>query len=348
MAGKRREWSLLPRVSPFRDDAGMMCGFAVVRRPVGVAVSGGFGCPVVWCAGCARFVWWIRWVAGVRNGCLCMGWGILRDVAGFPENVMAVAGGAGGWADAGIWAGVPAVRCFWRFLGGFSCVLCRFRILWYAFVRFLICLEGRMQDDALMAIFGNVRLCSRLLDRGDGRQRHCRGGFRGRRRLLALLREHEGISQRELADRLGIRAPSASELIERLAADGLVEKRLNVADRRVWQVFLTEKGMRLADVVGRNRRMEADALLAAFSPEERAQLAALLEKLAVSLAGGLEGVPAGVPEGVVAGHGDGCCGHGHGGGCCGHGGQGHAGFGHGGHCGHGHGGHGGCCGHGHG
>lgn len=92
MAGKRREWSLLPRVSPFRDDAGMMCGFAVVRRPVGVAVSGGFGCPVVWCAGCARFVWWIRWVAGVRNGCLCMGWGILRDVAGFPENVM-----AGGW-----------------------------------------------------------------------------------------------------------------------------------------------------------------------------------------------------------------------------------------------------------
>ena len=46
MAGKRREWSLLPRVSPFRDDAGMMCGFAVVRRPVGVAVSGGFGCPV--------------------------------------------------------------------------------------------------------------------------------------------------------------------------------------------------------------------------------------------------------------------------------------------------------------
>ena len=151
-----------------------------------------------------------------------------------------------------------------------------------------------------------------------------------------------------LADRLGIRAPSASELIERLAADGLVEKRLNVADRRVWQVFLTEKGVRLADVVGRNRREEADALLAAFSPEERAQLAALLEKLAVSLAGGLEGVPAGVPDGVVAGHGDGCCGHGHGGGCRhGAGADVAAGVG-GGCCGHGGQGHGGCCGHGHG
>lgn len=227
-----------------------------------------------------------------------------------------------------------------------------------------------------MAIFGNVRLCSRLLERGDGRQRHCRGGFRGRGRLLALLREHEGISQRELADRLGIRAPSASELIERLAADGLVEKRLNAADRRVWQVFLTEKGVRLADVVGRNRREEADALLAAFSPDERVQLAVLLEKLAVSLASGLEGVSAGVPDVSAASFaGGGCCGHGHGGhgdcgghghgvgcrhggeadaagvaggGCCGHGGQGHAGFGHGGHCGHGHGGHGGHCGGGHG
>lgn len=86
MAGKRREWSLLPRVSPFRDDAGMMCGFAVVRRPVGVAVSGGFGCPVVWCAervlvygmgyfaGCRRFsgkrdggCGWRWWMGGCGN-----------------------------------------------------------------------------------------------------------------------------------------------------------------------------------------------------------------------------------------------------------------------------------------
>lgn len=213
-----------------------------------------------------------------------------------------------------------------------------------------------------MAIFGNVRLCSRLLERGDGRQRHCRGGFRGRGRLLTLLREHEGINQRELADRLGIRAPSASELIERLVADGLVEKRLNAADRRVWQLFLTEKGARLADVVGRNRREEADALLAVFSPDERVQLAALLEKLALSLAQERDGASDGVDDGVVAGFGAGCCGHGFGGGvchggeadaaaegvggCCGHGdaGFGHCGHGHGGHGGRG--GHGGCCGHG--
>ena len=66
------------------------------------------------------------------------------------------------------------------------------------------------------------------------------------------MREHDGIGQGELAELLGIRAPSASELIERLAAEELVEKRVNEADRRSVKVFLTEKGGKLADFVGRN------------------------------------------------------------------------------------------------
>ena len=98
-----------------------------------------------------------------------------------------------------------------------------------------------MQDEA-MSIFGNLRVCSTLLHRGGGGQRHCRGGFHGRGRVLALLREHDGIGQGELAELLGIRAPSASELIERLAAEELVEKRVNEADRRSVKVFLDGKG----------------------------------------------------------------------------------------------------------
>ena len=98
-----------------------------------------------------------------------------------------------------------------------------------------------------MSIFGNLRVCSTLLHRSGGGQWHCRGGFHGRGRVLALLREHDGIGQGELAELLGIRAPSASELIERLAAEELVEKRVNEADRRSVKVFLTEKGGKLAD-----------------------------------------------------------------------------------------------------
>lgn len=178
-----------------------------------------------------------------------------------------------------------------------------------------------MQDEA-MSIFGNLRVCSTLLHRGGGGQRHCRGGFHGRGRVLALLREHDGIGQGELAELLGIRAPSASELIERLAAEELVEKRVNEADRRSVKVFLTEKGGKLADFVGRNRRQEAGELLEGFSGEEKMQLARLLEKLALAMK---------ERTGAAGGEGGFAHGHFHGGGCCG-GGHGHgAGHGHG-HC----------------
>ena len=142
--------SLLPRVSPFRDDACMMaadragCG----RNMVGVAVSGGFLVSGRQWRGCARFVYRIRGVRWSGRMPVC-GCGAIR------------AGGANGYGDGGscafggfLWWRVSGgavrrarvdgrtpddvpvvrtVRCFWRFLGVFSCVLCRFGILWYAF-----------------------------------------------------------------------------------------------------------------------------------------------------------------------------------------------------------------------
>ena len=172
-----------------------------------------------------------------------------------------------------------------------------------------------MQDREAMDIFGNLRLCFTLLHRGGERRRHCHGGFRGRGRMLAFLREHPGISQREMAESLGIRPPSASELLERLAAGGLVERRVNEADRRSLQVFLTEKGAKLADHVGRKRQREAAELLEGFSEAERAQLARLLEKLAVSLK--KQTAFAGGDEEGEPGHG-GACGCGGHGGCFSH------------------------------
>lgn len=112
-----------------------------------------------------------------------------------------------------------------------------------------------------------------------------------------------------------IRPPSASELLERLAAGGLVERRVNEADRRSLQVFLTEKGAKLADHVGRNRQREAAELLEGFSEAERAQLARLLEKLAVSLK--KQTAFAGGDEEGEPGHG-GACGCGGHGGCFSH------------------------------
>lgn len=191
-----------------------------------------------------------------------------------------------------------------------------------------------MEDKVAEAIAMGLQRCFDGLHRQMARR--CQGGFRGRGRVLAFLRAHDGIAQGELAQALGIRAASVSELVERLVQAELVVRRADAADGRVVRVFLTDAGARLADGVGRRRRQEAQAMLGGLSQAEGVQLAGLLEKLA-------QGLDAAMPQRAAAGcgahaHGSaGCCGHHHGQGAgCGHHGAG---------C-HGHAGHapGGCCG----
>jgi MarR family transcriptional regulator for hemolysin len=53
---------------------------------------------------------------------------------------------------------------------------------------------------------------------------------------------HPGVSQRELADCLGIEAPTLVRHIDRLVKEGLVRRVAHPHDRRVSQVELTEAG----------------------------------------------------------------------------------------------------------
>ena len=66
--------------------------------------------------------------------------------------------------------------------------------------------------------------------------------------VLAYLNRQNGqpdIDQNGLADRLGIDRYSASLLIDRLEEQGIVERRVNYADRRARQLRLTRRGEKL-------------------------------------------------------------------------------------------------------
>ena len=66
--------------------------------------------------------------------------------------------------------------------------------------------------------------------------------------VLAYLNRQNGqpdIDQNGLADRLGIDRYSASLLIDRLEEQGIVERRVNDADRRARQLRLTRRGEKL-------------------------------------------------------------------------------------------------------
>ena len=67
----------------------------------------------------------------------------------------------------------------------------------------------------------------------------------GARLVLSLLAISDGISQRELAERTHLRAPTVSVILKRMLDEGMVEIRSSETDMRVKYVFLTEHGLRI-------------------------------------------------------------------------------------------------------
>ena len=64
--------------------------------------------------------------------------------------------------------------------------------------------------------------------------------------MLTTLTEREGLSQQELAARLYVTKGNISGLIDRLVANGLVERRALAGDRRSHAIHLTPAGRELA------------------------------------------------------------------------------------------------------
>ncbi|HKY57774.1 MAG TPA: MarR family transcriptional regulator [Aeromicrobium sp.] len=67
--------------------------------------------------------------------------------------------------------------------------------------------------------------------------------------VLVAASQSEGVTVHELANALGTSAPTASGLVNRLAAKGLVTRVEDDVDRRVRHVQLTEKGQETLNVL---------------------------------------------------------------------------------------------------
>jgi DNA-binding MarR family transcriptional regulator len=100
---------------------------------------------------------------------------------------------------------------------------------------------------------------------------------------LVHLSAYPDESVQGLADVLRVSQPAAVKIADRLAADGLVERRVG-ADRRVRTLRLTAKGRRAADDVLSRRGAALDDLVSVLSAAERTRLEPLLEKLIAGLA----------------------------------------------------------------
>ncbi len=97
--------------------------------------------------------------------------------------------------------------------------------------------------------------------------------------LLFTLREHRELSSTELANAADLSPASVTEMLDGLAADGLVERSRSMEDRRVVLTSLTKHGAALVEQ--RRAQMEPrwQAALAEFSEEELLTAAAVLDQL---------------------------------------------------------------------
>ena len=100
---------------------------------------------------------------------------------------------------------------------------------------------------------------------------------------LVHLDAYPGDSVQALAAVLGVSQPAAVKLADRLAADGLLERRPG-RDKRTLALHLTANGRAAAAQVLSDRAAELDRVLAVLDFDERARLTPLLEKLVAALA----------------------------------------------------------------
>jgi DNA-binding MarR family transcriptional regulator len=97
--------------------------------------------------------------------------------------------------------------------------------------------------------------------------------------VLAQLRGAPGISQQALAERLLVTKGNVCGLLDRMSAQGLVERRSDPEDRRSNLLFLTEQGLKLADEVIPAHEEYIISHMVALPPEEQRLLGGLLRDL---------------------------------------------------------------------
>ena len=101
--------------------------------------------------------------------------------------------------------------------------------------------------------------------------------------FLRVLWQEDGISQRELSHRVGIMEPTTASALNNMERKGFVRRLRNRGDRRVVNVFLTERGRALEDKLLPLAREVNRVAVAGLGEEELAQLRTLLGKLQVGL-----------------------------------------------------------------
>ena len=96
---------------------------------------------------------------------------------------------------------------------------------------------------------------------------------------LSYLFDEPDIDQNGLAARLGVDRTSAGQLVDQMEGKGLVERRVNGADRRARLLRLSKRGIKLRERLRPKAHLVQARLLGTLTPTEREILLELLVRV---------------------------------------------------------------------
>ncbi len=118
-------------------------------------------------------------------------------------------------------------------------------------------------------------------------------------KVLVRLQKNEGASQARLAELAEVDPMTMVRILDRMEADGLLERRLDPADRRARCLYLTRKARPLLDEIWHLAELTRAEVFAGISRQEREAFIGMLERMHNNVCA-LESHPIQAPQ-LVAG-----------------------------------------------
>lgn len=132
---------------------------------------------------------------------------------------------------------------------------------------------GRLHSAARLA---RTALATRLL---------AHGFYAGQDQIMVALDVEDGQTPGQLAIRIGVRPPTITKTINRLQAQGFLEKKASETDARQAHVFLTEAGREAIRAIQKSLRKTEKQALKGLDKKDQKTLAKLLSRIETNLSG---------------------------------------------------------------
>lgn len=125
---------------------------------------------------------------------------------------------------------------------------------------------------------------ARLLRRRFEEHARSIGVTRAQWRLLLLLSRHEGLNQGRLANLIEIEPITLGRMIDRMEVAGLVERRRDPSDRRVWRIYLSQRAHPMIEQLSAIADELMEQALDGITEQERSAIEASLSSIRAVLA----------------------------------------------------------------